>query len=679
MDILQTGFSLVYDYGNAKFYETYNKQISLLRQSLLGNKIDYAGSSTTDPATKTFYKKVQQYALALTALNIGFKAILNKKNDKTYKDLEAKSLSIQENNIKNNTKAESEIKTYYDTDVPARKKQLEEAKYKNWLGDDTITNEQIEEKNKKFSDSSYKPDEISKELKDSGFESNINTFPKPGEEIVGHNTENGVKFVNRASFEVYDKGKKEILFKGWSKFGKPDPDKYSTPSNPMSDKVARMLEEYRKTSPGSYKFFIEKLHGKSVDGTFYTKNPIQAGKTRIDYPNRMVFPAYIMAFNDSYQAQWSDYSFIGRGEKVWIYQNTSRELTIEFYMISDFSVDLLNLAIEESRYNSNPLIKASPDSKWKANANLNANTFSSMKDIVQNIKGVINPADTLAEIKRLLPDWGLGAYPVSSIINGNDSGFVPGMISGTPEMMWARLTFLAQCIYPWYRKDGKLKEQPFVRIRIGDFIDSIAKINSLTLNEYNEFDIDLNPSVVGAIPMGVRVVLSMSIVHEEEPNSNYSRFYWRKDFDINDQTYKPKSFQETSETLDGSLDYSKDSEKGSLNEGQASAEGGLSKMEITRQEALGTFNNSLKGMQTAISSSSVSSFAKSEAIKNSLLSAKRFLETKNQNEATKLKNISDEDTLAATSMISSAVQTKKEDQLPVDPLITNSKKRKLFG
>ena len=679
MDILQTGFSLVYDYGNAKFYETYNKQISLLRQSLLGNKIDYAGSSTTDPATKTFYKKVQQYALALTALNIGFKAILNKKNDKTYKDLEAKSLSIQENNIKNNTKAESEIKTYYDTDVPARKKQLEETKYKNWLGDDTITNEQIEEKNKKFSDSSYKPDEISKELKDSGFESNINTFPKPGEEIVGHNTENGVKFVNRASFEVYDKGKKEILFKGWSKFGKPDPDKYSTPSNPMSDKVARMLEEYRKTSPGSYKFFIEKLHGKSVDGTFYTKNPIQAGKTRIDYPNRMVFPAYIMAFNDSYQAQWSDYSFIGRGEKVWIYQNTSRELTIEFYMISDFSVDLLNLAIEESRYNSNPLIKASPDSKWKANTNLNANTFSSMKDIVQNIKGVINPADTLAEIKRLLPDWGLGAYPVSSIINGNDSGFVPGMISGTPEMMWARLTFLAQCIYPWYRKDGKLKEQPFVRIRIGDFIDSIAKINSLTLNEYNEFDIDLNPSVVGAIPMGVRVVLSMSIVHEEEPNSNYSRFYWRKDFDINDQTYKPKSFQETSETLDGSLDYSKDSEKGSLNEGQASAEGGLSKMEITRQEALGTFNNSLKGMQTAISSSSVSSFAKSEAIKNSLLSAKRFLETKNQNEATKLKNISDEDTLAATSMISSAVQTKKEDQLPVDPLITNSKKRKLFG
>jgi len=146
-----------------------------------------------------------------------------------------------------------------------------------------------------------------------------------------------------------------------------------------------------------------------------------------------------------------------------------------------------------------------------------------------------------------------------------------------------------------------------------------------------------------------------------------------------EKTDKPKSFQETSETLDGSLDYSKDSEKGSLNEGQASAEGGLSKMEITRQEALGTFNNSLKGMQTAISSSSVSSFAKSEAIKNSLLSAKRFLETKNQNEATKLKNISDEDTLAATSMISSAVQTKKEDQLPVDPLITNSKKRKLFG
>ncbi len=679
MDFLQVGTGMAYDFASAKAFEEYNRQITALRQTLLGNKTDYtSGNSVTDEPTRQFYNKILVYSTALTVVSIAKSALLEKLNDKKYERQANESSDLIESRKIDAGIIEGNIEDYHDIDVPARKTQLEETKYKNWLDDSTLTNAAIEEKNKKLWENNNKPEEISKELKDSGFESNANTFPKPGEELSTHNTENGIKFINRASFEVFDKGKKETLFKGWSKFGKADPDKYSTPSNPMSEKVSRMLEEYRRAAPGSYKFFIEKLHGKSVDGTFFVKNPIKAGKTREEYPNRMIFPAYIMAFNDSYNASWSDYNFIGRGEKVWIYQNTSRELTIEFYMISDFSVDLLNLAIQEAKLNSNPLITATPGTKWNVkDANLNANSISTAKDLIQNIKGVVSPSDTLDEIKRLLPDWGLGAYPNPSVVNSQFSGFVPGMISGTPEMMWARLTFLAQCVYPWYRKDGKLKEQPFIRIRIGDFIDSIAKINSLTLNEYNEFDIDLNPSVVGAIPMGVRVVLSMTIVHEDEPNTNYNKFYWRKDYDVGDENIAPDNTSETSKTLDFSLDESTGS-----SEASSSTPGtpGISSKEKDRQKELAEFKSSLKGLSSMTPSitGNTGTQVNTNLVRKSILAAKRFLETKQQADALKLKNVNDEEFLAGSDAVfDNASKIKKAESLPPDT--KTSSKKKLFS
>jgi len=680
MDFLQIGTDMTYDFASAKAWETYNKQTTALRESLLGNKVNYEGGATTDADTKKFYEKVLVYSTALKVIGVGVKTILDKLNDKTYEKQATETEAVIKSQEIDAGVIEGNIEDYYKIDVPARKAQLEEYKYKTSFGDKNLTNAELEEKNKKLWENNNKPDEISKELKDSGFESNEQTFPKPGEELTSHNTENGIKFVNRASFEVFDKGKKEIIYKGWTKFGQPDPDKYSTPSNPMSEKVGRMLEEYRRTVPGSYKFFIEKLHGKSVDGNFFSKNPITIGKTRQDYPNRMVFPAYIMAFNDSYQAAWSDYSFIGRGEKVWIYQNTGRELTVEFYMVSDFSVDLLLMAMEEAKINNNPVIKATADSKLNVkNLNLNANTFSSAKDLIKNIKGVISPEESLAEIKRLLPDWGTGSYPDPSVIKGDNAGFVPGMISGTPEMMWARLTFLAQCIYPWYRKDGKLKEQPFIRIRIGDFIDAVAKINGLTLNEYNEFDIDLNPSVVGAIPMGVRVVLNMTIVHEDEPNSNYTRFYWRRDFDNAESNYVPDCFSETSKTLDFSLDNqtpgSESSTSGS--EGLSTPNSGLSKVQIAAQEELKSFKSSLKGLNN-IGSSSVASVAKTNIVKKALLSAKRLLDTKTQNKSSLLTNINEEQIISASDAGFSKIKIKKTEGVPEDSELSPPRK-KLFS
>jgi len=656
MNFLQTTQDLAYDFTKSKFSDAYDKQVQALRQALVGNQVNYSGRSITDEETKKFYNKLTVYTTALQLFTVATQSIRNKSNKTQYDKLQKVSENNQQKEKKTQEKNDKLIKGYYEDDVVNKRKFLESIKNsdrtltaKAYGKPDEInptqsytTNEELEKQNDKF----WKENrnlEISQELESSGFKSDETTFPKLGKPIETQNTENGTRFINRASYEVSTNGQKETIFKGWSKFGKPDPDKYSTPSNPMSQKVANMLEEYRKITPGSYKFFIEKLHGKNAKGNFNSKNPIKSGLSRYDMTNRMIFPAYIMAFNDQYNPKWSEYSFIGRGEEVFIYQKTSRELTLEFYMISDFSVELLLQAIQETRGNSNPIVKGVGGDKLKPQ-NLNNTSFTTNKNLNNTDNKTLTPEQILAEIRRLMPDWGAGSYPESSIIDNNLAGFVPGAMSGTPEMMWARLTFLAQCCYPWYRKDGKLKEQPFIRIRIGDFIDCIAKINSLNCNEYDGFDVDLNPSSVGAIPMGVRIVMSMTIIHEEEPTSNYSRFYWRKDFDTEALNYIPANISETSETLDSALDSNKNSSAlhsidPASNFGQSNLD--FPKSEIANQESLKTFQKDINILNN--SAGSLNDSKKPSLIRSALLSAKKFLEIKRISEASKLKNVNEEE------------------------------------
>ena len=259
--------------------------------------------------------------------------------------------------------------------------------------------------------------------------------------------------------------------------------------------------------PGSYRFFFEKLHGKEfINGKFNKQNPINdVTKTYDDYPNRRVFPAYIENFNDSYDVAWNEYNFYGRSEGFWIYKNTTRSLTLNFFMLSDFSLELLNQQIIN-----------------EGSTNLSAAMSASQ------IKEVLN---------KSFISQGVGSYQLPNVVSDKDGnvyyqGWVPGKYTMTPEMMRDRMTFLAQCCYPWYRKDGKLKEQPLVRVRLGDFLDAILKIKSLNFDEYEEFNMDLNPGAkMGAFPMGVRVSLTADIIHSDEPSSLYPNFYARADWD----------------------------------------------------------------------------------------------------------------------------------------------------
>jgi len=386
----------------------------------------------------------------------------------------------------------------------------------------------------------------------------LSTFPVPGEDIASQN-KIGETIANEQVFKIGQTPleKSEKIHKSWIPRKRPyNIGRSSTPSNTATQqneltaqKINQLLKEQNPTV-GSYKFFIEKLHGRYQDAGGihpYKRNEVKsrAGELRPpELENRMVFPAYVTAYNDSYDSSYDSYDFIGRGEPFWAWKSTTRTLTMEFYMMSDISTQILTLTAKEveKKQQDQSGDNSGKDPNGVLNSTINlkrtVHDVSTVKDgVIYDAAG--NPLDDIEiEDKEkfqayldLFPDWGLGTTPISNQSHKGRSGFVAGEISGTPDQLWERTTFLAQCVYGWYRKDGKLKEQPVVRIRIADFFDVTAIITSLNFTQ-DEFDVDLNLSdTVGAIPTGIKVSISATILHEDEPHSEYRKFYHRKDRD----------------------------------------------------------------------------------------------------------------------------------------------------
>ena len=344
-------------------------------------------------------------------------------------------------------------------------------------------------------------------------------FPKHNQTYNNHMEEITNDMISRESFTVFTGAANPnapnlTFFKSWAK-KKPDgsyevdPSKTFTPDKPYSTYINDLIKNNDANIPiGSYKFFIEKLHGRYSTGVPYKKNKIQSTKSKNEIPteltNRMVFAAYINNYNDNFNVEKSEYNFIGRGEGFPVYKQTKRTLTLEFSIMADYSHEMM-VAISE--------------------------VYRQTNNVTPN-----NIDDQLEQILKNFPDWGLGTMPLNQINGDTRTGsFIPGIYSDTTESLWTKMTFLSQCAYPYYRADGKLKEQPMIRIRIADFYDLTGMITSLSydLNELEGIQIDLNPSSIGNVPMAVKVTMSIDIYHDFEPSSNYFGFYHRKEFDEN--------------------------------------------------------------------------------------------------------------------------------------------------
>ena len=321
---------------------------------------------------------------------------------------------------------------------------------------------------------------------------------------------NDLTLNTQSGFDVYNPNTKitEKVFKSWVVIdangnASADPNNTTTFNQTYTDLIAKITANSNKADyRGSYKFFIEKLHGRYSNGTPYKKNKIYDTSDKNTLPteltNRMVFSAYINNYNDNYSVETSKYNFIGRAEGFPIYKQTDRNFTVEFMIMADHAVAYM-IAMEK-------LNNATTAEGNQLSALLNENY-----------------------------NWGLGQIQEPTVKGDVRTGVhIPGMYTDTPDTLWQKVTFLTQCAYPYYRVDGKMKEQPMIRVRIGDFYDVICTINQLSY-DLNVFDsgimIDLNGGPVGNVPMAIKVTMNCTVYHDEEPSSTFMGFYWRKEYD----------------------------------------------------------------------------------------------------------------------------------------------------
>lgn len=638
------------------------EQIRLLKNTLTGNAglATDGSSSQPPPETLKYYSKLK----ALGLLFIGLGSIIKVRQDKKIDTYYKKTVPDHAKKTQQQPDPPSNVNSDY---IPTKLAFQEIKNPEKVTSDYPFQN--VNEKvinpdpnailrvgpgDSPYDKGTYTPDEVSKAVEKFYLDNNDNvgarlatpqgqeismptTMPVPGEEVAGHQSIIGESFANATEFIITNgSGQVQKLVKSWIlPNGKPNTATHGTLDQTYLDKVSDMLETRNKVDVGSYRFFIEKLHGKSVDGSWNKKNPIKPGAEREDMPNRMVFPAYIVNFNDSYDLDWPSYDFHGRGESVYVYKGTKRSLTLEFYMMSDFSSELLLNAIKESEEIQET--KGSAGSLDGVREKLAKTGFStpnqSSKEVTdhERLEGLTS--------KAIMGDWGNGTGGITTYVKGTKTGFVEGQYSGTPEMLWHRMTFLAQCCYGWYRNDGKLKEQPFIRVRIGDFFDCIAKINSMQ-HTTDEFDIDLNPSTtVGALPMGIRVSMNMTIVHEDEPSSTYNKFYHRLDRDNEGENHTPIGSKETSGTLDSVLDVNIAKSPASFKSTVSNA--GQDKMKFPKESKIGLqealkFDKSLSSLDK--SKTSLKDFAKREKLKEVFQNAKNLLSLKNKANSEKVSN-----------------------------------------
>lgn len=370
---------------------------------------------------------------------------------------------------------------------------------------------------------------------------------------------------NVTIFEDLTNGLGDKIFKSW--VSNMTPKFQNTLKQPFWQTNADRNRALREL-PGSFKFYIEKLHGFDTNGQPYKANNITddrfSKETAERLQNRMVFPVFLETWNESYTVNNNTTDLIGRSEPILSYNNTTRQLTIDFFVLADFSSEIMLAGIEElhdfalNNYpqkndNTVPLNKFYKDrmeqEKMIRDADLNyedefMNDFlkkekSKLSEKAKFITGSSTMTITEQQIAEnqlkayveQFTNWGSGSNNISDFLRTGNFGFTPSSTTSTPEMLWNRLTFLAQCCYPYYRQDGKMKEAPIIKLRIGDFFDVIGAITSLNISDA-EFGWDLNYSTeIGVIPMGAKVTINIDIIHNHTPSSTYTRFYYRKDYD----------------------------------------------------------------------------------------------------------------------------------------------------
>ena len=352
---------------------------------------------------------------------------------------------------------------------------------------------------------------------------------------------------NQTEWVDIKNGLSDKIFKGWTSKGKNVA--VGTLNQPTWERNSREIAR-AQSLPGSFKFYIEKLHGYDNQGEPYKANKISNNPEEYKkFSNRMLFPVFLDTWSDAFTANWNTIDLIGKSEPIRVYNNTTRQLTIDFYILADFSAEIMLAGIQElqeyasqisNEKKNNREIRNNSDFTNEENKFLNKKLSPQAKQVIESNMTLSEQKQAHLQLQAYTKNFqniGHGSNNIPEMLKNGVYGFTPSATTSTPEMLWNRMTFLAQCCYPYYRQDGKLKENPIIKLRIGDFFDVVCYITSLSINDMEMgWDLNYSPNI-GVIPMGAKVSMSLDIIHQQTPSSTYSRFYHRKDYDNYDNPY----------------------------------------------------------------------------------------------------------------------------------------------
>jgi hypothetical protein len=197
----------------------------------------------------------------------------------------------------------------------------------------------------------------------------------------------------------------------------------------------------------------------------------------------MVFRAYLKDFNDSFTANWNDIQYIGRGEKFYLYNGFTRQVTFNF-RVAALSKQEMEPMYQKLNYLASNMM---PDYKDKAEASSTVMRGPFVKltigDYLNAQQGIITSLqysiadDTPWEISLDQPEGGSTMYDLPHIINVNvtfipigvNNGELPQKGESTPVMLQSGMVVDGQT-NPWLKaKDkftNKYTENPLVALPV---------------------------------------------------------------------------------------------------------------------------------------------------------------------------------------------------------------------
>lgn len=201
--------------------------------------------------------------------------------------------------------------------------------------------------------------------------------------------------------------------------------------------------------------------------------------------SKEIFPAYIKDINEQFNATWSQRSYIGRSEDVYIYNNASRSFNLDFTLFAT--------------NNDLPLTRNVPDSTTGPVIDLGAN-------------GLPIPVSKLITVPGLLDS------SAAALMDNN--------ISKTD--LWRKIEFLESVCYPSYDEDGRFAKSPFCILDLGALYENQLMIVQSVNISYDPLVWDLNDKYY--TPMFVNITLGCVFIHPSSPgNQSDGSFGWKDD------------------------------------------------------------------------------------------------------------------------------------------------------